>query len=169
MATKGFESNSPTDREITAAVRAGMAYVERGDYRQGYATLHAAYVRNDQSLPSAALSHFGVSVAVVENQTRKGEELCRRAIEEQFFNGAHVVNLVRLYVIRGDRKAAYDELQKGLARLPNDRMLLRVREELGRREPPVLPFLRRSNPINVALGRIRANRKRALAEQKRAG
>jgi hypothetical protein len=149
---------------LAAAIKAGIAYVERGDYKQGYASLHAAYGQASETPPpSDGLSHYGLCVAVIEKQTSKGAALCRTAVNQQFFNSVHFVNLVRLYVIRGNRKAAVDALQEGLTRLPNDKALLRVREEIGHRKAPVVSFLPRSNPINAALGKLRRKKKPGAA------
>lgn len=151
-----------------AAIQAGIAYVERGDYKQAYTLLHSAYGRSSETPPSSdGLSHYGLCVAVVEKQTSKGAALCRTAANEQFFNSVHFVNLVRLYIIRGNRKAAVDALQEGLTRIPNDRALLRVREEIGHRKAPVVSFLPRSNPINEALGKLRRKKKPAAPATKK--
>lgn len=154
------EGQSPlAERAILAAISTGVAYVERGDYKQGYTALHSVYGQPANSPPpSDGLSHYGLCVAVVEKQTHKGVLLCRTAINEQFFNSVHFVNLVRLHIIRGNRKAAVDALHEGLTRLPNDRALFKVRDEIGHREPPVVSFLPRGNPINAALGKIRAKK-----------
>ena len=137
-------------------MKAGMVAVERGDYAQGYTALQAAYGNGKVVLPPDGLSHYGLCVAVVEKQTRKGAELCRTAIEQQFYDSVHFLNLVRLYLIRGNRRSAIDVLHEGLSRLPNDRKLLNVRAELGYREKPVIPFLHRDNPVNATLGKLRA-------------
>lgn len=148
----------PSERELIAAIRTGIAYVERGNYKQGYKALQVAYTSRIESLPSDGLSHFGLCIALIEKQTRKGAELCRIAIEDQFFNSIHFVNLVHLYVLRGNRKAAVEILHEGLTRLPNDSSLLEVREEIGYRKAPVVAFLHRNNPLNSALGRLRATK-----------
>ncbi|MFA6956444.1 MAG: hypothetical protein WC538_11285 [Thermoanaerobaculia bacterium] len=152
--------NAPrSEREIFAMIKAGVAYVERGDYKQGFASLNAVYGRSGELPPPPdGLSHYGLCVAILERQTRKGAALCRTAINHQFFNSAHFVNLVRLYIIRGNRKAAVETLHEGLTRLPNDRALLTVQDEIGHREEPIVGFLHRDNPINEALGKMRAKK-----------
>lgn len=134
-----------------------MVAVECGDYAQGYSALQAAYGNGRVVLPPDGLSHFGLCIAVVEKQTRKGAELCRTAIELQFYDSVHFVNLVRLYIIRGNRRNAIDVLHEGLSRLPDDRNLLAVRAELGYRDKPFVPFLHRDNPVNASLGKLRAS------------
>lgn len=159
---------SLSERELLAAIKAGVAFVERGDYKHGYTALHAVYGRRTEAqLPSDGLSHYGLSIAVVERQTRKGAELCLKAIDEQFFNSVHFVNLVRLYIIRDNRKAAVEALHEGLSRLPNDRALLRLRDEIGYRQPPVVSFLPRANPINESLGKLRARNTPKPASKKK--
>lgn len=145
-----------SEKDLISAMKAGMIAVERGDYAQGYKALQAAYGDGKGALPPDGLSHFGLCVAVMEKQTRKGAELCRTAIEQQFYDSVHFVNLVRLYIIRGNRRNAIDVLHEGLSRLPDDRRLLAVRTEIGYREKPVVPFLHRDNPLNATLGKLRA-------------
>lgn len=137
-------------------MRAGIAAVERGDYRQGYKALQGAYGNGRVALPPDGLSHYGLCIAVVEKQTRKGAELCRLAIEQQFYDSSHFVNLVRLYIIRDNRRMAINVLHEGMSRLPDDHRLLELRVEIGYRERPVVPFLARNNPVNEALGKLRA-------------
>lgn len=145
-----------SERELIFAMKAGIAAVERGDYRQGYKSLQVAYGHPKLIPPPDGLSHYGLCIAIMERQTRKGAELCRDAINQQFYDPAHFVNLVRLYIIRGNRKNAIDVLHEGLSRLPEDRKLLALREEIGYRSKPVVPFLDRNNPVNAALGKLRA-------------
>lgn len=145
-----------SERELIFAMRAGIAAVERGDYRHGYKTLQIAYGHPKLIPPPDGLSHYGLCIAIVERQTRKGAELCRDAINQQFYDSAHFVNLVRLYIIRDNRKSAIRVLQEALSRLPDDGKLLALREEIGYRSKPVVPFLERNNPVNAALGKLRA-------------
>lgn len=145
-----------SERELIFAMRAGIAAVERGDYRQGYKSLQIAYGHPKVIPPPDGLSHYGLCIAIVERQTRKGAELCRDAINQQFYDSVHFINLVRLYIIRDNRKNAIDVLHEALQRLPDDRKLLALREEIGYRSKPVVPFLARNNPVNAALGKLRA-------------
>jgi tetratricopeptide (TPR) repeat protein len=145
---------------LLAAIRAGIAATDRGDYKQGYHALAAAYGNGASQLPPDGLSHYGLCIAIVEKQTRKGAELCRLAISAQFYDSAHYANLIRLYLARGDRRQAVDTLHEALARLPEDWRLLRLRREMGYREKPVIPFLERNNPLNKTLGIARANAKK---------
>jgi hypothetical protein len=55
----------------------------------------------------------------------------------------------------GSRRRAVTALDLGLAVQPGNRSLQHFRGMLGVRRPPVLRFLGRDHPINVALGRLR--------------
>ena len=41
-------------------------------------------------------------------------DLCKRAIELQFYNGDHYANLARVYVAAGNRKKAIETVEQGL-------------------------------------------------------
>ena len=148
---------SEVSNKLHVIIRAGIAAAERRDYAQAYKTLRAVYgVGDGAEMPLEGLSYYGLCVAIVEKQTRKGVVLCRSAIEAQFYDATHFVNLIRLYLERGNRKNAVDTLNEGLENLPNNAKLLRLRDEMGYRAKPMVPFLNRDNLLNVTLGKARA-------------
>ena len=53
------------------------------------------------------------------------------------------------------RRSAVRAIERGLQVDPLNQDLLELKEEIGSRKSPVLPFLARTNPINHLLGRIR--------------
>ncbi|HXG57460.1 MAG TPA: tetratricopeptide repeat protein [Thermoanaerobaculia bacterium] len=119
--------------------------------------------------PKAAtgLSYFGLSLALVQKKYKEAVELCKRAIDLEFFNGDHYVNLARVYLAQGNRKKAVETADAGLKLNQEHEGLLKVRQELGVRSRPPVPFLDRSNPINVSLGQARHARKALEREKKR--
>jgi len=117
---------------------------------------------------ASGLSFFGLSLALVRKQQMKiAIELCRRAIDLEFFNPDHYANLARVYNAAGNRRKAVETAEEGLKLHPEDEYLLNVRESLGVRATPALPFLDRSNPINVTLGQARHAKKIAAEEEKK--
>lgn len=104
------------------------------------------------SKTATGLSYFGLCLLLVQKKVKPAIELCRRAIELQFYNVDHYANLARVYTEVGHRKKALEIVQQGLKTQPEDETLLKVRRELGVRSRPAVPFLDRSNPINVTLG-----------------
>jgi tetratricopeptide (TPR) repeat protein len=101
------------------------------------------------------LSFFGLSIAVMQKKFKPAIDLCRRAIELEFYNGDHYANLARVYIIAGNRKKALETLEQGLKLVPEHEYLLEVRKAMGVRAKPAVPFLDRSHPINVTLGQSR--------------
>jgi tetratricopeptide (TPR) repeat protein len=94
-------------------------------------------------------------------------ELCRRALDLEFYNGDHYANLAHVYMISGQRKKAYEIVQTGLRLLPDHEGLQRARRQLGVRSRPAVPFLDRSHPINVSLGQSRQQKKASQSEKRK--
>jgi tetratricopeptide (TPR) repeat protein len=105
------------------------------------------------------LSFFGVCLALVQRKFKTAIDLGKRAIELQFYNADHYANLTMVYVAAGNRKKALETVEAGLKLLPEDERLLLVRNSLGVRSRPAVPFLDRSHPINVTLGQSRHAKK----------
>jgi tetratricopeptide (TPR) repeat protein len=101
------------------------------------------------------LSFFGLCLALVQKKFKPAIDLCKRAIELQFYNADHHANLARVYIAAGNRKKAVESVEAGLRIHPEDEYLHQVRKSLGIRARPAVPFLDRSNPINVSLGKAR--------------
>ena len=111
------------------------------------------------------LSFFGLSLALVRKEMKPAIDLCRRAIDLEFYNGDHYANLARVYAAAGNRKKAIETAEQGLKLVPEHGYLMAVRKSFGVRSAPYVPFLDRTNPINVSLGQSRHAKK--LAEQER--
>jgi len=116
---------------------------------------------------ATGLSFFGLCLALVQKKYKPAIELCKRAIELQFYNGDHYANLSRVYTAAGNRKKALETAESGLRLLPDHEPLRDVRRSLGVRSRPAVPFLDRSNPINVSLGQARHAKKLAEKETRR--
>ena len=98
---------------------------------------------------------------------KEGIEICRRALASERRNPHIYFCLAQLYLLATSRRKALDAIQRGLAIVPDYPGLLRLRRELGVRQPTPIRFLPRSSPINVRLGRLlrrlRSRRRRRLA------
>jgi tetratricopeptide (TPR) repeat protein len=138
-------------------------------------TLFADVYGNDEAAPirtpkdAGGLSWFGLALALMQKKIKLAIDLCRRAIELEFYNGDHYANLARVYIAAGNRKKALETLEQGLKLIPEHEYLLQVRRGMGVRARPALPFLDRAHPINVSLGQSRAAKKYADAEKRRKG
>ncbi len=112
------------------------------------------------------LSYFGLVLALVQKKYKIAVDLCKRAIDLEFYNGDHYMNLARVYLAAGNRKKAVETADAGLRLVPGHEGLTKVRRELGVRSRPLVPFLDRTNPVNVSLGQARHAKK--VAEKKAA-
>lgn len=135
-------------------------------FTDAYGELGEAALRDPRALEG--LSYFGLCVALIEKTHKHAIELCRKAIELQFYHAPHYVNFARVYVAAGNRKKAIEVLEDGLKVAPDDERLVALRAELGHRAKPVVPFLPREAGVNVALGRAR-HAKKAPAPKPAAG
>jgi tetratricopeptide (TPR) repeat protein len=124
-----------------------------------YGTDDAPPIRNPKDV--RGLSFFGLCVALVRKQMKPAIELCKRAMDLEFYNGDHYANLARVYAAAGNRKKAVETAEQGLKLVPEHEYLLEVRKSFGVRATPSVPFLDRANPINVSLGQARHAKKTA--------
>jgi tetratricopeptide (TPR) repeat protein len=119
---------------------------------------------------ASGLSFFGLSLALVQRKYKAAIDLCKRALDLEFYNGDHYSNLTRVYMAAGNRKKAIETAEAGLKVVPDHEALVKVRRELGVRSRPPVPFLDRAHPINVSLGQARHAKKTAplpAAERRR--
>jgi tetratricopeptide (TPR) repeat protein len=108
---------------------------------------------------ASGLSFFGLTLALVRKQYKNAADLCKRAIDLEFYNGDHYANLARVYIAAGQRKKALETAEQGLKVAPENESVLEVRKELGVRARPAVPLLDRSHPINVTIGQVRHSKK----------
>jgi tetratricopeptide (TPR) repeat protein len=116
---------------------------------------------------ASALSYFGLCLALVSRKYKTAIDLCKRAIDLEFYHGEHYANLTRVYVAAGNRKKALEMAEAGLKVAPDDDELLKARAELGIRARPAVPFLDRGNPINVSIGQARHAKKLAAPPKRK--
>lgn len=140
-------------KDLDAAI--GLA--RAGDYLHAltlfleiYGTENAPPIRSAKD--AAGLSYFGLCLALIKKDFKTGVELCKRAIDLEFYNGDHYANLSRVYTAAGKRKQAVDAAEAGLRLQPENEPLRSARRALGVRARPTVPFLDREHPVNVTLG-----------------
>ena len=141
---------------LRAAKRGVQLCRSEATLEEGFALLKAvANAKLSLELPAAFYSYLGFGLAGFEGQYRAGVKLCQRAIEMEFFQPEHYLNLGRTYMLLGSRRKAVKALQKGLEVDRTYAPLHRFYRNLGRRKKPVLPFLPRNSGPNRVLGRLR--------------
>ncbi len=154
----------------TDKINDGILATRAEDYLLGLTLFLDVYGTEDQppisgSKAAEGLSYFGLCIALISKKYKTAIDLCKRAIDLQFYNGDHYANLTKVYVAAGNRKKALEVAEAGLKLLPDHPGLRQARAELGIRARPALALLDRSNPINVTLGQSRHARKVAEGEK----
>lgn len=136
----------------------GLEALEAGRAREALALFEAA-IELQRRLAARApqaryLSFYGLCLALEADRLRDGAELCRQAIGLEFFNADLSWNYGRVLLAQERRKEAYQVFLKGLSVQKNHQGILRELSRMGWRKRPILPFLDRKNPVNVALGKM---------------
>jgi len=160
-------STSPFERKV----REGIEATEEEDFLRGLNIFLDAYGTDQLPLiqsgkATQGLSYFGLCIAMIRKEYKQAIELCRRAIDLEFYNANHYANLARIYFVQGNRKKAMETIETGLKHDIKNERARAVRRMLGIRSKPALGFLDRSNPINVSLGQARHAKKVADMEKK---
>jgi tetratricopeptide (TPR) repeat protein len=101
----------------------------------------------------AFFSYLAFCLAKERGQYKKAVALCRESISSDPDNQAHYLNLGRIYLLMGNKPDAILVLREGLSR-GNSPELSEQLEKLGARRRPVIPFLKRSNPVNKFIGML---------------
>lgn len=153
--------------EVSGALRAAISTTRRGDYEAALRVFSAIFADSRFEMTSA-LSYYGLCIAKVEKKYNPAIKLCERAIEAEFFDAEHYVNLIDVYLQAGSRKKAVEVLERALGRMPKDDLLIAKKSAMGFRSPPVISFLARTAHANIVLGKLRHRRRLRIAERKRA-
>jgi tetratricopeptide (TPR) repeat protein len=137
-----------------------IAVAKTEDYLRALTLFLDIYGTDDApSLQSAkaavGLSYFGLCLALVQKNYKTAIDLCRRAVDLEFYNPDHFANLSRVYLASGNRKKALETAEAGLKDHPDHEPLLAARRAIGVRAKPPVPFLDRKHPVNVSLGQAR--------------
>lgn len=109
------------------------------------------------------LSYYGCLEAIINENYTYGIDICLRAIEiinekmpfgQEFFYPVFHLNLGRAYLASGNRKKAVEAFYKGLSYDRENKDIIDEIEKLGMRRKPVIPYLHRSHPINIYIGKL---------------
>ncbi len=142
-----------SDEELA---RRGRDLVRRRQYSLGHEMLAeycARQVAQDQPIGASVMAAYGLAIGMT-GDVREGIETCQRALSADRRNAEIWTAMARLTMQAGMRKKAVDAIARGLALAPRNRELVELRETLGERHRPAVPFLPRDNAVNVRLGRV---------------
>ncbi|HYX24347.1 MAG TPA: hypothetical protein VFC23_09370 [Thermoanaerobaculia bacterium] len=141
--------------ELLQTLRRGIDCCRRGDWNEGLRHLGQIAERGETGLPGIFYSYLGYGIALREQRVREGLQLCRHSIKVEFYQADNYLNLARTCLLARHRSGAVRAVRDGLKIDPHHPGLLALRQELGVRGRPLLPFLDRGHFLNQFLGRIR--------------
>jgi predicted Zn-dependent protease len=101
------------------------------------------------------VSYYGLALALANGATAEALQACERAARLDFYNADLQLNLGRVYLMAGKTTRALMALERGRRLLPSHAGIQAALASVDRRGGTVLPFLRRSHPMNRWLGKMR--------------
>jgi tetratricopeptide (TPR) repeat protein len=104
---------------------------------------------------STSSSYYGLCVAMVKRRYAEAVKYCNISLKSNFMDPEHHTNLALVYLERNDRENAIKNLHAGLRIQRHNKRIKMILDRIGRRNPPVISFLSRNNPLNIWLGRRR--------------
>ena len=151
------------------ALRRGIRACREDRWREGFDELTrlAREREAEGGLPGFFYGYLGQAIARCEGRKREGLDLCRHAVQIEPFRPENHLNLAQMYVMVGNRRGALRSLRDGLALDSDHRGLLELQRHLGVRRRPPIPFLARTNPLNVIFGQIRHRAETSAAERRK--
>ena len=129
-------------------LKKGLEAIAQGDTLSALSCFEKAI--NIERSPSIC-SCYAFCIAKDRGQVSNAISLCEEAIQKEPGNSLHYLNLGRIYLIDNNKVEAIKIFREGLNYEANP-IIVDELNRLGPRKPPVLPFLKRSNPINRCLG-----------------
>jgi tetratricopeptide (TPR) repeat protein len=144
-------SNPARDIEV------GLELCRKGEWAAGVQSLARGVesLKASRQVPSQAYSFLGYGLAREQRRFEEGLNLCRHALRRDYSEAENHLNIARLHLLMANRNAAVKAVAEGLEFHPGHPGLAELQRDMGRRGRPALRFLRRSNPVNRWLGRLR--------------
>lgn len=106
------------------------------------------------------LSYYGLCLAKAGLSEKIALEACRKALSRQKRDPVLYLNLGRVHLENGKFLQALEAFQDGLRLVPDHPVIKKELAAIERRSRPAIPYLSRSNTINVWLGRHRRGSRR---------
>jgi tetratricopeptide (TPR) repeat protein len=138
------------ENEYEALVHQGVDAAEADDISTSINYLNqAAKYRKSPVVQS----YRAFCLAKGQGQVRSAAIICQESIKQDRNNSSHYLILGRILLMSGDRSKAIKTFRLGLKASPNP-LIIKELKGLGLRKPIVVSRLKRSNPINLILGKI---------------
>ena len=128
----------------------GIDHLSKGKTLAALSCFENALKKEDSA---SIWSYYALCIAKERGQIKKAMLLCKDALEQEPDNSIHYLNLGRIYLFTHHKAEAITIFREGLTHEANKDIIEEL-DTLITRKPPVIPFLKRSNPINKYLGII---------------
>lgn len=132
----------------------GMGHMRKNDYINAVFCFEEMVNMSDRSADS--LSILGLAMARGGVDFALAEKHCTEALEKAPQVADYYRCLGEVYIAWGKRQKAIWILNKGLAVDGDKGNVKKDLEKLGTRQKPPIPFLGRSNLLNIYLGRLKS-------------
>jgi tetratricopeptide (TPR) repeat protein len=158
------EEVKPAAERVPTAMeyfRSARSLQKKGRQKDAYNVLMQARLHYPED--PVLLSFYGSLQALVDKKFRSGVESCRKALasfKPKDSESATVLypvfylNLGRAYHAAGKKQEAVSAFQKGLSYDSKNSEIKSEMMRMGIRKKSPLPFLERSNPINIIVGKL---------------
>lgn len=130
----------------------GLLFLKSNNLEGATRAFEKAYKEDKEN--AMYMSYYGMCAALRWNEIGLGIELCTKAVKKEFYKTEYYINLARVYLKAGNKKGAIAVFKKGLRFDPENDIIHEELVKLGARKKAVIPFLKRSNPINIFLGKF---------------
>ena len=160
------------ERLSDSAFKKGLQAVAHGDFLEALAYFEACMELEQSSrsgLQLAAMSHYGLCLAMASDRLQEAREICEAAVEAAPDEPDLYLNLGRVCLKQEDRAHAFRTFVRGLRLDAKHPGLVAALRRLGFRQRPVVAFLPRHHPVNQLLGSLRAALGRNTRLVRRAG
>ncbi len=139
--------------------RKGLAALSEEKYTEAAEQFkQAILIERQRSAPRPQMryvSFYGLASALGGGATPESIQACERAARLDFYNADLQLNLGKVYLMAGKTTRALTAFERGLRLSPGHQSLKAALARVDRRGRAVLPFLKRSHPMNRWLGKLR--------------
>lgn len=143
------------DRDRGRVFRRGVRCFELDDLDGALTCFHALDQHADPADLTTNIYRSYYGLVLIKKGDAGGLTLCRQAAAYERLHADVLHNLARAEHQLGNRRQAYVAVSRGLRINMNHRGLKQLRQLMGARGRPVIPFLRRDNILNRWLGKLR--------------
>lgn len=128
----------------------GLHFLKEGILEKATRAFEKAYKEDKEN--AKYMSYYGMCAALRWGEIGLGIELCTKAVKKDFSKTEYYINLAKVYLKTDNKKGAAAVFKKGFAIDPENHIIYEELVKLGAVGKPIIPFVKRSNPMNKFLG-----------------